>query len=379
MDKKIGIMSMQRIINYGSFLQAYGLKKMIESVSKSEVEFIDYRFGVDITNRLKKPQSKAESIVDKILKNRTPWNYLKKKNFFKEIERNLILDIAESVMRFGLDKDADKEKNTQCGSIVLLIAMIIGLVLIPICRCITEVSDYAMYVYFYVISLSASQLFLCDLRGKELLLKYSLGNILQTLMIAILNITFLLVFKMETGGYLLAYIIANFIVAIYAIIAGKGYKAFSFHNIDRCKLKEMIRYSVVLIPNTFMWWIMNSSDRVMVTYMIGAAANGIYAVSYKLPTLVSTLTGIFNQAWSYSAIREEGTSDETEYNNKMFKTLSAIAFMMGIGLLLLTKPFLGVYVADSYYDAWKYTPFLIIGCVYLTLGTFMQRIFTFSS
>lgn len=81
-------------------------------------------------------------------------------------------------------------------------------------------------------------------------------------------------------------IIANFIVAIYAIIAGKGYKAFSFHNIDRCKLKEMIRYSVVLIPNTFMWWIMNSSDRVMVTYMIGAAANGIYAVSYKLPTLV---------------------------------------------------------------------------------------------
>lgn len=288
----------------------------------------------------------------------------------------LTLNIAESVMRFGLDKDADKEKNTQCGSIVLLIAMIIGLVLIPICRCITEVSDYAMYVYFYVISLSASQLFLCDLRGKELLLKYSLGNILQTLMIAILNITFLLVFKMETGGYLLAYIIANFIVAIYAIIAGKGYKAFSFHNIDRCKLKEMIRYSVVLIPNTFMWWIMNSSDRVMVTYMIGAAANGIYAVSYKLPTLVSTLTGIFNQAWSYSAIREEGTSDETEYNNKMFKTLSAIAFMMGIGLLLLTKPFLGVYVADSYYDAWKYTPFLIIGCVYLTLGTFMATSYT---
>ena len=90
-----GVTKMQRIINYGSFLQAYGLKKMIESVSKSEVEFIDYRFGVDITNRLKKPQSKAESIVDKILKNRTPWNYLKKKNFFKEIERNLILDLKD--------------------------------------------------------------------------------------------------------------------------------------------------------------------------------------------------------------------------------------------------------------------------------------------
>lgn len=288
----------------------------------------------------------------------------------------LTLNIAESVMRFGLDKDADKEKNTQCGSIVLFIAMIVGVILIPICQHISGVSDYAIYVYFYVISLSASQLFLCDLRGKELLLQYSFGNILQTLMIAILNILFLLVFKMETGGYLLAYIIANFIVAIYAVIAGKGYKAFSSHKTDRYKLREMIRYSVVLIPNTFMWWIMNSSDRVMVTYMIGAAANGIYAVSYKLPTLVSTLTGIFNQAWSYSAIREEGTSDETEYNNKMFRTLAAIAFIMGLGLLLLTKPFLKIYVSDSYYEAWKYTPFLIIGCVYLTLGTFMATSYT---
>ena len=93
MDKKIGIMSMQRIINYGSFLQAYGLKKMIESVSKSEVEFVDYRFGIDITDRLNKPQAQKESVVDKVLKNRTPWNYLKKKRFFKEIERRLIQDL----------------------------------------------------------------------------------------------------------------------------------------------------------------------------------------------------------------------------------------------------------------------------------------------
>lgn len=93
MDKKIGIMSMQRIINYGSFLQAYGLKKMIESISKSEVEFVDYRFGTDITDRLKRKQERTESVMDKVLKNRTPWNYLKKMQFFKEIERRLIQDL----------------------------------------------------------------------------------------------------------------------------------------------------------------------------------------------------------------------------------------------------------------------------------------------
>ena len=54
--------------------------------------------------------------------------------------------------------------------------------------------------------------------------------------------------------------------------------------------------------------------------------------------------------------------------------LAMVAF--GIGLLLLAKPFLKIYVSDSYYDAWRYTPFLIIGCVYLTLGTFMATSYT---
>lgn len=40
--KKIGIISMQRVMNHGSFLQAYALKKTIESnILNVECEFID--------------------------------------------------------------------------------------------------------------------------------------------------------------------------------------------------------------------------------------------------------------------------------------------------------------------------------------------------
>lgn len=38
--KKIGIMTMHRIINYGSYLQAYALKKIIENITDAKVEFI---------------------------------------------------------------------------------------------------------------------------------------------------------------------------------------------------------------------------------------------------------------------------------------------------------------------------------------------------
>lgn len=51
---KIGILSMQRIRNYGSFLQAYSLKKNIEALGH-EVEFVDYVAEPPINKIERKP------------------------------------------------------------------------------------------------------------------------------------------------------------------------------------------------------------------------------------------------------------------------------------------------------------------------------------
>lgn len=74
--KKIGIMSMQRIKNYGSFLQAYGLKKNIENLGY-EVEFVDYEFGNQII------PTKKKNIFLKILRNINIFEYVKKKKILK--------------------------------------------------------------------------------------------------------------------------------------------------------------------------------------------------------------------------------------------------------------------------------------------------------
>ncbi|WP_455719408.1 oligosaccharide flippase family protein [Agathobacter sp.] len=287
----------------------------------------------------------------------------------------LTLNVMEAVMRFNLDQGANQNKITKIGIVVLGVTVLIGTILIPICNSISILSGLGVFVYFYCVTSAASQIFLCDLRGKELLVHYSIGNVINTFLIAIFNIVFLLLFRLGIQGYLLAYIFANFIVAIYAFIVGKGYNAIC-EKIDKNKMLEMFKYSVVLIPNSFMWWIMNSSDHLMVTGMFGVVANGIYAISYKLPTLISTFTGIFNQAWSYSAIREENSDDVDTYTNSVFKLMIGIIMLIGIGMMTFIKVFLRVYISNEYYVAWKYTPFLIIGCVYLTLGTFVSTSYT---
>lgn len=55
--KKVGIMSMQRIANYGSFLQAYALKQMIEELGH-KVEFVDYHVGAPVISEDTDSQNK---------------------------------------------------------------------------------------------------------------------------------------------------------------------------------------------------------------------------------------------------------------------------------------------------------------------------------
>lgn len=75
--RRIGIMSMQRVKNYGSFLQAFALKKILEDISQEEVSFVDFHteYGIkdsakESLDALKKNKSKYQmlSISSKLLK-----------------------------------------------------------------------------------------------------------------------------------------------------------------------------------------------------------------------------------------------------------------------------------------------------------------------
>ena len=68
----------------------------------------------------------------------------------------------------------------------------------------------------------------------------------------------------------------------------------------------MLAYCVPLIPTAVFWWIMGVSDRYLVKWFVGSDANGIYAVAYKIPTILTILATVFMDAWQLSAIAESG-------------------------------------------------------------------------
>lgn len=288
----------------------------------------------------------------------------------------LMLNIGESVMRFCLDRDADYNKILSVGILGLLLLVVLGLLILPLVSLWPELSEYCVYIYLYWISLGMSQVFLCFLRGKELLTQYVTGNIINTMLLALSNLLFLVVFKAGVEGYVLALVLSNLITSIYAFVVGEVYKIIHKFYIEKKLLVSMVCYSAVLIPNTFMWWIITTLDRIMIIAMISPSANGIYAVSYKLPTMLSNTINVFTQAWSYSAIRENESADKEKYTNDVFEKLMSVVITTGVLMLFIMKPFMRIYVKNEYFSAWRYTPFLIVGYVFLSMANFLSTSYT---
>ena len=90
--KKVGIMSMQRIVNYGSFLQAYGLKKIIESIGEYTVEFVDYKYEGALDKKRENKKSR--------LKRHLNPNYIPGKVYTKKCAKKLKNDLKN----IGIDE-----------------------------------------------------------------------------------------------------------------------------------------------------------------------------------------------------------------------------------------------------------------------------------
>lgn len=282
------------------------------------------------------------------------------------------LNIVEAVLMFSLDKKTSEKKIVRIACTMLIPLIIFGLISIPILKAIDVYQDYAVYFYLYMISSATSQLFLIMLKGQEKLKKYTLGSVLQTVLIMLFNLVFLLWLKMGASGYFLAYILANLVVLIYAFFASGALQYLKDSVFDKKLFRRMAKYSAVLIPTTFMWWIMTFLDRVMIAGMMGMADSGIYAVSYKMPTILSSVSSIFMQAWLFSAVRNNSSKENTRYSNKIFNMLASVLVGVSIVLLIFVKQIFGFYVAPEYFMAWEYVPFLMVGHVFLTLSTFIS-------
>ncbi len=135
-------------------------------------------------------------------------------------------------------------------------------------------------------------------------------------------------------------------------------------------------YCVPLIPTAVFWWIMGVSDRYLVKWFVESDANGIYAVAYKMPTILTILATVFMDAWQLSAIAESGDrrAQARFYARVWDAFFSAVCLCAG-GIIAFSPLLIRLLAAESYYDAWRYIPILTLSMIAAAFSNFMGSVY----
>ena len=278
----------------------------------------------------------------------------------------ITLELEMSIFRYLIDsrgKEKNIEKLISNNFWVLGVSLTIFSVLYFIVTSFISIPfRFLIWVDILVCVLSGN--FLQISRGLGRTLDFSISCILTGITTIVSNIILICFCGMQANGMILSMALANFVCSFYLFIRLKLYSKIHFRLVDFSLLKEMYHYSIPLVPNGISWWIVNVSDRSIISFVLGAGANGIYAISNKFPTILSSLTGIFNLSWSESASLHINSPVRDEFFSDIANMIMKLFVALGVGMISCMPFVFPIMIHSSYQDAYLYIPPLILGTVF---------------
>lgn len=287
------------------------------------------------------------------------------------------LQIQSAAFRFLIDVRHDENEKKD------IITNIYGFVL-PV----SIIALIIMYLFMneitFVVKIVICAYFLCDImsnvnkqiiRGLSDNLAYAISSFISAIGQIGLVIILVLGFRKGLLGGVAAICVAEFLAAFYLLLKGKIYKYIDYRKLNLSKLKEMLSYSWPMVPNSLSQWVMHVSDRLVITLMMGVGANGVYAVAYKLPSILSFAQITFNMAWQENATLVSKDEDVESYYSSMFSAFfnvvsGCMAFLIGITPILFL-----ILIRGDYAAAYNQISILYMAILFYCLSSFWGGIY----
>lgn len=280
----------------------------------------------------------------------------------------LSLNIFAAIFRFALDKDENHTQVFSNGLLVSIIGSIISLFTTGLISLLGV--KYAFYVGVYLSITLFLNLFQNFTRGMDLVKIYALSGVVSSVINVVSNLVLMAIFHFGLNGYIYSLIISAIITSFYLYFAGNLQKYISKAEISWTKTKELLVYSIPMIPNSFAWWLTNDANKIIILGFLGPSANGLLAVANKLPSMVTTLFSMFTNAWQMTAVDEQGKENTSKIYSITFNLIFGALILGCAIILLIIKPFMHVYVNPNFFSAWKVVPFLLLSSIFSSVSAF---------
>jgi O-antigen/teichoic acid export membrane protein len=283
----------------------------------------------------------------------------------------LTLQTQEAIIAGMIDKKKDSHQIIKCTlSIVLVNSLAFAALYFLINQFISI--QYGVYFITLLTIKSIYTVIHQYARGLSRTGLYAASGLVYTLVFLGLNIIQLSVLHTGIQGLLISETIAS-IVAIVIITVGAPEIIRAIRvKIDKSELSRIIHYSMPLIPNNISWWLINASDRYVIGIFLGSVSNGIYAISYKFANIIQTVTSLVYLAWQEISLEEYKSKDKDVFYSSFFNSYMKLLLSGVLVAICCTKFVTMTFLAEGYFDAWKYTSWLYMGIAYSSLAAFLN-------
>lgn len=285
-----------------------------------------------------------------------------------------VMGMYDAMYRMFFEKKEEDYKKDICSSafaFTIITSIVVSLLMIalqnPISALFYHDSSYGNLVMLCAMSVligSTNSIVSAPTRMQNKGKVYLITNTISPILSYSIAIPLLL-----SGMYLIALplsaLIAAFSMEIVFLILNR--KWFSFKCVHWEHIKSMLKIALPLLPNFIIYWIFNSSDRVMISNLIGADASGVYAVGAKIGQISLLIYLAFSGGWQYFAFSIMKDKDNVRVISLIFEVLAAVSFATTLLGTSICKVGVEILFEQEYWQCFMCIPYLYISPLLLML------------
>ena len=268
--------------------------------------------------------------------------------------------LDQGLFRFMLDYRGNKNKKKKLFSTLLISSTVQSVLYIVLFGCIEPFLNIknSYFLLLYVVLHVYTALFLQFVRGLGYSVKYTVASFISASATIVLNVVALVILKMGLQGLFVSTLTAQILTLVYLVISSRAWEYFSLKDAQIKVFKNVSRYSIPLIPNNLAWWVVNASDRTIISHFLGTAANGIYSVANKFPNVFINFYNILNLSWTETVSLHYNDEDRDEFLTDTMTSLVKLFVAACLGIVAC-MPFVFPIMVNAKYSA-AYNQILIL-------------------
>ena len=285
-----------------------------------------------------------------------------------------VMGMYDAMYRMFFEKNEEKFKKDICSSAffftVFSSIIVTGLLIIlqqPISQLFYKDTQYGNLVMLCAASVligGTNTIVSAPTRMQNKKWTFLIMNILSPI------ISYSIAIPLILGGHYLIAIPLAMLISAFTLEVGfmiLNHKWFSIKCINWSYIKSMLKIALPLLPNFIIYWIFNSADRVMITNLLSADQEGVYAVAAKIGQISQLIYIAFAGGWQYFAFSVMRDKDNTKVISKVFEIMCVLSLTATILGTSICKFGMELLFEEEYYASYICVPYLFLAPLLLML------------